>query len=69
MSADAAPPVGPDLQEGIPRSKLWDEAVKEGTCKEGGCSVAFKKDGRLLALATVFRDRMSLKAEAELESD
>jgi apoptosis-inducing factor 3 len=52
----------------VGHGKGWDEAVKEGSCKDGGCSVAFRKDGRLLALATVFRDQMSLEVEAELES-
>jgi len=65
--------VAPEAHYGRPvayvgHGKDWDEAVKEGSCKDGGCSVAFRKDGRLLALATVFRDQMSLEVEAELES-
>jgi len=43
-------------------------AEKKGDCKEGGCSVAFRKDGELVALGTVFQDRLSLETEAELES-
>ncbi len=48
--------------------KDWDEAIQKGNCKEGGCSVAFRKDGRTLALATVFQDQLSMEMEAELES-
>jgi apoptosis-inducing factor 3 len=52
----------------VGHGKGWDEAEKEGHCNESGCSVAFRKDGRLLALGTVFQDRLSLETEAKLET-
>ncbi len=53
----------------VGHGKDWDEAIKKGECGEGGCSVSFRKNGRLLARATVFQDRLSLETEAEMESD
>lgn len=47
----------------------WDEAIKKGECHEDGCSIAFRESGRVLARATVYRDRESLETEAEMESE
>jgi NADPH-dependent 2,4-dienoyl-CoA reductase/sulfur reductase-like enzyme/nitrite reductase/ring-hydroxylating ferredoxin subunit len=47
----------------------WDEAIKKGACEDGGCAVVFRKNGRRQALATVYRDEESLRAEAEMEEE
>lgn len=46
----------------------WDEALKKGDCGDEGCSVSYRRHGRVLARATVYRDRESLETEAELEA-
>jgi len=45
----------------------WDETVEEGECGEDGCAVRFVKKGKRVALATVYRDRESLREEVEME--
>jgi len=47
----------------------WDEAIKKGACDGDGCSVVFRESGRRLAVATVYRDEASLRAEAEMEEE
>lgn len=45
----------------------WDEIEMDGTPAEKDCTVRFKRDGAVQAVATIFRDRESLAFEAELE--
>ncbi|MGD2122929.1 MAG: FAD-dependent oxidoreductase [Gemmatimonadota bacterium] len=47
----------------------WDEVEEEGDCQGDGCAVAFKKKGKRIAFATVYRDKESLRVEAEMEED
>jgi NADPH-dependent 2,4-dienoyl-CoA reductase/sulfur reductase-like enzyme len=46
----------------------WDEVEEAGECGEG-CSVLFRQAGSRVALATVYRDIESLKAEVEMEDE
>lgn len=45
----------------------WDEIVIDGELGRRDAAVSFRKDGRVLAVATVGRDRLSLEAELALE--
>ncbi|HEU4617016.1 MAG TPA: FAD-dependent oxidoreductase [Gammaproteobacteria bacterium] len=45
----------------------WDEAVLDGKPLDRDCAVTFRRAGRTLAVATIFRDRQSLEIEAEME--
>lgn len=45
----------------------WDEAVVEGDIAGRDCIVRFKRKGRVLAAASIFRDTDSLEAEVAME--
>lgn len=45
----------------------WDATDIEGSLADHDGKVTFRRDGRPLAVATIFRDRDSLAAEAEME--
>ena len=53
----------------VGHAEAWDEAAVEGDPAARDCAVAYRKDGRTLAVATIYRDRESLEAEAVLEAD
>ena len=44
-----------------------DEMRVEGDVLAGDCAVAYRRDGRTVALATIFRDDESLRTELSLE--
>jgi NADPH-dependent 2,4-dienoyl-CoA reductase/sulfur reductase-like enzyme/nitrite reductase/ring-hydroxylating ferredoxin subunit len=45
----------------------WDSTDVEGDLTANDAEVTYRADGRVLAVATVFRDRTSLEAEAAME--
>ena len=45
----------------------WDELVIEGDVPAKDCLVRFKNKGRVLAVASIHRDRQNLEAEATIE--
>jgi NADPH-dependent 2,4-dienoyl-CoA reductase/sulfur reductase-like enzyme/nitrite reductase/ring-hydroxylating ferredoxin subunit len=45
----------------------WDAVELDGDMAAHDCAVRFKRAGRLLALATIYRDRASLEAELAME--
>jgi NADPH-dependent 2,4-dienoyl-CoA reductase/sulfur reductase-like enzyme/nitrite reductase/ring-hydroxylating ferredoxin subunit len=45
----------------------WDAAELHGSLADRSATVAFRRDGRILAVATLFRDRESLDAELAIE--
>jgi 3-phenylpropionate/trans-cinnamate dioxygenase ferredoxin reductase subunit len=48
----------------------WDRVAIDGDLAGGGdCRVAYVKDGRELAVATIGRDRANLEAEVQMEED
>lgn len=53
----------------VGHAESWDRTEQDGDCDNGGCSVAYWKDGRRLALAAVGRPRRSLEAEREMERE
>ena len=47
----------------------WDELTVEGDIANKDCLVRFRRAGRTLAVASIFRDLQSLEAEVSLERD
>ncbi len=49
----------------------WDQTAIEGSnSRRGGdCVVRFKRNGRTLAIASIFRDQDSLQAELAMENE
>ncbi len=48
-------------------AERWDRVEVRGRPEDRDCTVAFRSGDRVLAVATIFRDRVSLAAEAALE--
>ena len=46
----------------------WDSIAIDGDVEKRDCSVSYKRGGRTLAVATIFRDLASLGAELEMET-
>jgi len=51
----------------VGHAERWDEIAIDGSIEAKDCFVRFKRGGRSLAGASIFRDLESLKAEASLE--
>lgn len=47
----------------------WDQTAIEGSIPGGDCVVRFKRNGRTLAITSIFRDQDSLRAELAMESE
>ena len=45
----------------------WDEIAVDGDIAAKDCLLRFKREGRTLAVASIFRDIESLEAEVEME--
>jgi len=52
----------------VGHAEQWDTAQIDGSLDRRDCAVAFQKDGRTLAIATISRDLQSLQAEAAMEA-
>ena len=50
----------------VGHAEKWDEITVEGDPEKLDCAVSFRQDGKLLALATIYRDKQSLKCAAEM---
>ena len=53
----------------VGHAEKWDELAIEGDIAGRDCSLRFKRNGRTLAVASIFRDVESLQAEMEMERD
>jgi apoptosis-inducing factor 3 len=53
----------------VGHAENWDEVAIEGDIKAKDCVLRFKRGGRVLAVATVFRDLDSLEAEVTMERE
>ena len=53
----------------VGHAEVWDEIAVEGDIAERDCVLRFKHQGRILAIASVFRDRESLHAELAMEEE
>jgi NADPH-dependent 2,4-dienoyl-CoA reductase/sulfur reductase-like enzyme/nitrite reductase/ring-hydroxylating ferredoxin subunit len=48
-------------------AESWDTVEIDGRLEDHDCTITYRRAGRKLAVATVFRDRASLEAEVEIE--
>ena len=53
----------------VGHAEHWDEIAIEGDVKAKDCLLRYKKNGRVLAVASIFRDVDNLRAELALERD
>ena len=53
----------------VGHAEKWDAIRVDGDPKAKDVSVRFEQDGKLLALATIFRDEESLRAELAMERE
>ena len=51
----------------VGHAESWDEVAIEGDVANRDCVARFKSKGRVLAIASIYRDVDSLVAEAEME--
>ena len=51
----------------VGHAQKWDEVRVDGDITANDCEVSYVAGGRVLALATIFRDQASLRAEAAME--
>jgi len=51
----------------IGHAEKWDKIDIEGDIKARDCLVRYRRDGRVLAVASIFRDLENLEAEAAME--
>ncbi len=53
----------------VGHAERWDELAVEGEIASKDCLLRFKRNGRVLAVASIFRDAENLQAELSMESD
>ena len=53
----------------VGHAEAWDEIEIEGDVKAKDCLLRYRKDGRVCAVASIFRDTANLQAEVEMERD
>jgi hypothetical protein len=51
----------------VGHAEHWDAIEIDGDLEAHDCALRYKKDGRIVAVATIFRDRESLEAEVAME--
>jgi NADPH-dependent 2,4-dienoyl-CoA reductase/sulfur reductase-like enzyme len=51
----------------VGHAETWDEITVDGSIKDRDCLVRYKSGGRLLAVASIYRDVASLEAELAME--
>lgn len=51
----------------VGHAERWDEIAVDGSLEGLDCSVEYRRGGKVLAVATIGRDRASLEAEARME--
>jgi NADPH-dependent 2,4-dienoyl-CoA reductase/sulfur reductase-like enzyme len=52
----------------VGHAEAWDRLVVDGSAAQRDVAVRYEKGGKLLALATIFRDELSLRTEIEMEA-
>ena len=53
----------------VGHAERWDELAVEGSIAGKDCLARFKREGRTLGVASIFRDVQSLEAEVSLERE
>ena len=51
----------------VGHAEQWDENIIDGDIEAKDCLLKYKRNGRVLAVASIFRDIESLKAELSME--
>lgn len=51
----------------VGHAEEWDQIDTAGSVKDRDCLVAYRKDGKTLAMASIYRDEESLRAELAME--
>ena len=51
----------------VGHAESWDKVDIDGRLEDHDCAITYRRGNEKLAVATVFRDRVSLEAEAEME--
>jgi len=51
----------------VGHAEKWDAVRIDGTLESRDCAVTYTREGRVLAVATIFRDKQSLQAEVDME--
>ncbi|MCK9915131.1 FAD-dependent oxidoreductase [Microbacteriaceae bacterium K1510] len=51
----------------VGHAETWDKIEIDGDVMKRDCLVRYRKDGRILAVASIYRDHDSLEADAEME--
>jgi len=51
----------------VGHAEKWDKIEIDGDVMKRDCLVRYRKDGRILAVASIYRDHDSLEADAEME--
>ena len=53
----------------VGHAEQWDEIAIDGDIKAKDCLLTYKRKGRVLAVASIFRDLASLQAEVTMERE
>jgi NADPH-dependent 2,4-dienoyl-CoA reductase/sulfur reductase-like enzyme len=53
----------------VGHAEQWDEIAIDGDIKAKDCMLTYKRRGRVLAVASIFRDLASLQAEVKIEHE
>ena len=53
----------------VGHAESWDEIAIDGDIMSKDCLLRFKQNGRVIAAASIFRDRESLQAEVQMERE
>jgi hypothetical protein len=53
----------------VGHAESWDEIAIEGDIAGRDCMLRYKRAGRVLAVASIYRDVESLRAEAAMEQE
>ncbi len=51
----------------VGHAEKWDRITTEGRIADGDCRLSYERDGKVLAVVTIGRDKESLEAEVEME--
>ena len=53
----------------VGHAAAWDDVEVDGNLEQRDCTVRYRRGGRVLAVATISRDRASMEAELAMERE